>query len=453
MKTATAVETVEQRYEETTPGSRALYERACTVMPGGTTRTTVYFSPYPLYLERGSGPYVWDVDGTRRLDFISNYSALILGHAHPKITEAIKTQLEQGTSFAAANPVEIMLAEELCRRIPSLQQVRFTNSGTEATMFAMRLARAFTGKQKIARFEGGYHGTHDFAEVSTKPDLAKAGPATAPQPVADSVGTLPAALHQTLVLPFNDVESMERLLTMHRDDVAAVIVEPILGAGGVIPAERQFLKALRALTRELGILLIFDEVISLRISPGGAQEYFEVTPDLTTMGKIIGGGLPVAAFGGRADVMARLDPREQDSMPQGGTYNGHPLGMAAGLATLKELTPAVYADLNRKGDWVRSELREVFERHDIAAQVTGVGSLFNVHFTSVPVRDHRSMRTSNQAILHDFFLGLINHGVLMAPRAMGAISTPMTDDNLKEFVAAVDDVVAEEEFRWRELGA
>jgi len=443
---------VERRYVETTPGSRSLYERACKVMPGGTTRTTTYFPPYPLYIERGEGAYVFDIDGTRRLDMIGNYSALILGHAHPKVTASIRAQLERGTAVAAANPLEVRLAEELCRRIPSLDQVRFTNSGTEATMFAMRLARTFTGKRKIARFEGGYHGTHDYAEVSTKPDLAKAGPASAPVAVPDSAGTSRAALEETLVLPFNDATSVEQLITKHRDELAAVIIEPVLGGGGVIPAEPSFLQSLRKLTSELGILLIFDEVISLRLAPGGAQAYFDVTPDLTTMGKIIGGGLPVAAFGGRADVMALMDPRRSGSVPHGGTYNGHPLGMAAGLAVLAELTPDVYAELNRKGDRVREELRQVFDRHDIAAQVTGIGSLVNVHFTSVPVRDHRSMRTSNQTMLYEFFLGLINHGVLMAPRAMGALSTPMTADDLGQFIEAVDAVVAEQESRWRELG-
>ena len=207
------------------------------------------------------------------------------------------------------------------------------------------------------------------------------------------------------------------------------------------------------MTRELGMLLIFDEVISLRVAPGGAQQLYGVTPDLTTMGKIIGGGLPVGAFGGRADLMALLDPRLPNSIPHGGTYNGHPLGMVAGLATLKELTPEVYADLNRKGEWVRGRLREVFDAHDIAAQVTGIGSLFNIHFTSVPVRDHRSMRTSNPQMLRDLFLGLINHGVLMAPRAMGALSTPMTQEDLQAFVDAVDAVTTEHETEWRELGA
>jgi glutamate-1-semialdehyde 2,1-aminomutase len=448
-KTASAEETYVQR----TPGSRALYEQACAVMPGGTTRTTVYFAPYPLYIEHGRGAYVWDVDGTRRLDLIGNYSALILGHAHPRVVAAVQEQLERGTSVAAANPVEIQLAQELCRRIPSLEMVRFTNSGTEATMFAMRLARAFTGKQKIARFEGGYHGTHDFAEVSTRPNLKEAGLATVPLAVADSIGTPPVALRETIVLPFNDPESVERILRQHQFELAAVIVEPVLGAGGVIPAETGFLTALRALTRELDLLLIFDEVISLRIAPGGAQEYYGVTPDLTTMAKIIGGGLPVGAFGGRSDIMERLDPRRPGSMPQGGTYNGHPLGMAAGLATLRELTPDVYDHLNHQGDRVRQGLGEVFERSDIAAQVTGIGSLFNIHFTSVPVRDHRSMRTSNPQILRELFLGLINHGVLMAPRAMGAISTPMTEDDLDQYLAAVEAVVVEHAPEWRELGA
>ena len=453
MKAPSKTESAEATYIRTTPGSRALYHEACRVMPGGTTRTTVYFAPYPLYIERGQGARVWDVDGTSRLDFIGNYSALILGHAHPKVTAAVAEQLARGTSVAAANPVEVQLAKELCQRIPSLDMVRFTNSGTEATMFAMRLARTYTGKQKIARFEGGYHGTHDFAEISTKPDLELAGPPTAPRPVPDSAGTPLVALADTIVLPYNDQASVERIVRQHRHELAGVIVEPVIGAGGVIPAERVFLEGLRALTRELGMLLIFDEVISLRIAPGGAQEYYGVRPDLTTMAKIIGGGLPVGAFGGRGDLMELLDPRRPDSIPHGGTYNGAPLGMAAGLATLKELTPDVYADLNRKGDRIRRDLRAVFDSHDIAAQVTGVGSLFNIHFTSVPVRDHRSMRTSNSQMLRDLFLGLLNHGILMAPRAMGAICTPMTDEDLGKLVAAVDDVVGEREVEWRELGA
>jgi len=439
----------EDVYRRTTPGSRALHERAVRAMPGGTTRTTTYFDPYPLYIDRGEGCRTWDVDGAERIDMLGNYTALILGHAHPKVVEAVQRQVARGTAFAAANPVEVELAELLCERVPSLDLVRFCNSGTEATMFAMRLARAFTGRPKIARIEGGYHGTHDHAEVSTHPDPASAGPADRPVARPDSIGTPAWALEQTVVLPFNDPGAAELILREEAGRVAAVILEPIIGAGGVIAATPEFLSRLRQLTRELGMLLIFDEVISLRVAPGGAQELYGVTPDLTTMGKIIGGGLPVAAFGGRAEVMELLDPRREPSLAQGGTYNGNPLGMAAGLAAMKELTPDVYADLDRKGARVKDQLSEVFASHGVAAQVNGVGSLFAIHFTDRPVVDYRSKATSDAWMTRDFFLGLVNHGVLVAPRAMGALSTPMGEHEIQRFIDAVDEVVAEQLPRWR----
>ena len=439
----------EDVYRRTTPGSRALHERAVRAMPGGTTRTTTYFDPYPLYIDRGEGCRTWDVDGAERIDMLGNYTALILGHAHPKVVEAVQRQVARGTAFAAANPVEVELAELLCERVPSLDLVRFCNSGTEATMFAMRLARAFTGRPKIARIEGGYHGTHDHAEVSTHPDPASAGPADRPVARPDSIGTPAWALEQTVVLPFNDPGAAELILREEAGRVAAVILEPIIGAGGVIAATPEFLSRLRQLTRELGMLLIFDEVISLRVAPGGAQELYGVTPDLTTMGKIIGGGLPVAAFGGRAEVMELLDPRREPSLAQGGTYNGNPLGMAAGLAAMRELTPDVYADLDRKGARVKDQLSEVFASHGVAAQVNGVGSLFAIHFTDRPVVDYRSKATSDAWMTRDFFLGLVNHGVLVAPRAMGALSTPMGEHEIQRFIDAVDEVVAEQLPRWR----
>jgi len=335
----------ETTYRRQTPGSCALHESALTVMPGGTTRTTTYFDPYPLYIKRGKGCRIWDVDGTERLDMLGNYTSMILGHVHPKVVEAIRRQAAQGTAFAAANPVEVKLAALLCERIPSLDLVRFCNSGTEATMFAMRLARAFTGRPKIARMEGGYHGTHDYAELSTHTAVDTAGPPEAPIAQPDSIGTPAWALEQVVVLPFNHPDAAEAIIRREAASLAAVILEPIIGAGGVIAATPEFLERLREVTRELGILLIFDELISLRVAPGGAQQLYGVTPDLTTMGKIIGGGLPVAAFGGRADVMELLDPRREVNLAQGGTYNGNPLGMAAGVATMTELTPDVYEDL------------------------------------------------------------------------------------------------------------
>jgi len=435
-------------YQKTTPGSRALHEKALAVMPGGTTRTTTYFDPYPLFIDRGEGCRIWDVDGTERIDMLGNYSAMILGHAHPKVVEAIRRQAARGTGFAAANAVEVQLATLLCERVPSLDAVRFCNSGTEATMFAMRLARAFTSRPKIARMEGGYHGTHDYAEVSTHPAVAEAGAPDAPIARPDSSGTPEWVLENTVVLPFNNPDACEAIIRREGTQVAAVILEPIIGAGGVIPASLDFLERLREVTRELGILLIFDEVISLRVAPGGAQQMYGVTPYLTTMGKIIGGGLPVAAFGGRADVMELLDPRRAGSIAQGGTYNGNPLGMAAGVAAMTELTPDVYGELNRKGARVAELLGEVFASHHVPVQVNSAGSMFALHFTDQPVVDYRGVAGANKKRTRDFFLGLVNHGVLMAPRGMGALSTPMAEHDIQEFVDAVDTVVGGLRPRW-----
>jgi len=422
-------------------------------MPGGTTRTTTYFDPYPLYIERGEGCRIWDPDGTERIDMLGNYTAMILGHAHPKVVEAIRQQAARGTGFAAANQVEVKLATLLCERVPSLDSVRFCNSGTEATMFAMRLARAFTGRPKIARMEGGYHGTHDYAEVSTHPTLSEAGPPEAPLARPDSIGTPGWVLEQTVVLPFNNPDAAEAIIRREGGQLAAVILEPIIGAGGVIAATVDFLERLRAVTAELGILLIFDEVISFRVAPGGAQQLYGVTPDLTTLGKIIGGGLPVAAFGGRADVMELLDPRRQPNIAQGGTYNGNPLGMAAGLATMTELTPDVYDELNRKGARVSEQLSEVFASHSVPVQVNGVGSLLALHFTEKPVVDYRTMAAADKKKTRDFFLALVNHGVLMAPRAMGALSTPMSEQDIQQFIDAVEAVVEEQRPRWEDQTA
>jgi glutamate-1-semialdehyde 2,1-aminomutase len=250
------------------------------------------------------------------------------------------------------------------------------------------------------------------------------------------------------VLPFNNPDACEAIIRREGRQLAAVILEPIIGAGGVIAASVDFLERLRDVTTELGILLIFDEVISLRVAPGGAQQMYGVTPDLTTMGKIIGGGLPVAAFGGRADVMELLDPRRAGSMSQGGTYNGNPLGMAAGVAAMNELTPDVYGELNRKGARVAELLAEVFASHHVPVQVNSAGSMFAVHFTDQPVVDYRGVAGSNKERTRDLFLGLVNHGVLMAPRGMGALSTPMAEHDIQQFVDAVDTVVGELRPRW-----
>src|SRR5882672_5890594 len=310
-------------YLARTPRSRALFERATASLPGGSTRTTVYSAPYPPYIESGQGLWIQDVDGNRYRDFLGNYTSLILGHAHPAVVAAVEAQVRRGSAFAAPTETEIELAEELRRRLPSVERVRFTSSGTEATMFAIRAARAFTGRSLIAKFVRSYHGTHDAVMAGT------AG--------------VPEAMSGLIVeLPWGDGEAVETALRGRERDLAAIIIEPVQGAGGVRAASPEFLASLRAFADRHGALLIFDEIISFRVGPGGAQGQAGVRPDLTTLGKIIGGGYPLAAFGGRADVMAVYDSRQAGSISHGGTFNGNPVAAAAGLATLRELTPATF---------------------------------------------------------------------------------------------------------------
>src|SRR5215471_1356701 len=438
---------ISQTYERTTPASARLVGEARRYIAGGTTRTTIHFEPHPLYATRGDGALIWDADGTERVDFIGNYTALILGHRPPAVVAAIEDQLARGTAFAAANEQEMALARELCGRVPSVELVHFANSGTEATMYAMRLARAYTGRPAIARFEGCYHGTHDAAEVSVAPNLDRAGPDHAPLPVAEAPGIPGSVLADTLVLPYNDLPASAALLRSNRHRVAGVIIDPLMSATGLIPARPEFLHGLRLLTEELGMVLIFDEVISFRVGVAGMQGLYDVRPDLTTLGKIIGGGLPVAAFGGRRDIMELLEPERERSVPHGGTYNGNPLGMAAGVAAMRQLTPDVFDRLETQGEWLRGQLEELFADHRIAAQVTGLGSLCNVHFTAAELFDYRSVRRAfDPGQSHRFFLGMLNHGVLMAARGLAALCTPMGDAELREFVGATDAVL-------RELGA
>src|SRR5262245_56569056 len=279
-------------------------------------------------------------------------------------------------------------------------------------MYAMRLARAHTGRPAIARFEGCYHGTHDAAEVSVAPDLNVAGPDDAPLPVAEAPGIPESVVAETVVLPFNDPVTAAAVLRRERHRVAGVIVDPLMSATGLIPARPEFLPGLRQVTEELGMVLIFDEVISLRVGHAGLQGRYGVRPDLTTMGKIIGGGLHVAAFGGRRDLMERLDPERDRPVPHAGTYNGNPLGMAAGLAAMRALTPEALARLEAQGDWLRGQLAELFADHRVPAQVTGMGSLFNVHLTDAELVDYRSVRRATPPRLaHRFMLGMVNHGV------------------------------------------
>jgi glutamate-1-semialdehyde 2,1-aminomutase len=430
-------------YSAKTARSRGLFEEALLVMPGGNTRTTTFFDPYPFYIQRGQGAHIWDADGNDRLDFNGNYTSLILGHAPPDVVKAVQEAAELGLSFPGPTEHEVRLAEMLTRRIPSLERVRFTNSGTEATMNAVRLARAFTGRAKIAKFEGAYHGTHDWVAVSVAPDVKAAGGRRRPKPLPASQGVPPAVLKHVLVLPWNDAAACEELIDREAGNLAAVLVDPLLGIGGILPPVEGFLERLRDVTQRHGIVLIFDEVISFRVAWGGAQERFGVGPDLTTLGKIIGGGLPVGAFGGRAEIMAAYDPRQGGArIGQGGTFNANPATMAAGVATLNALTPDAYARLDALGERLRGGVSRLLEATRRKGQVTGVGSLFCLHWTGDRLLDYRSSRPKDPGQPIRVFMGLLNEGILLSQRGLGACSLPMADDDIDRFVNALARVLA-----------
>jgi glutamate-1-semialdehyde 2,1-aminomutase len=432
-------------YVAKTRRSKGLHDEAVAVMPGGNSRTTTFFDPYPFYLERGQGAHVWDVDGIDRLDFNGNYTSLILGHAPLEVVKAVQDAAAQGLSFPGPTEHEVRLAEMLTRRLPSVESLRFTNSGTEATMNAVRLARAFTDRGKIAKFEGAFHGTHDWVMVSVTPDVKAAGGRSRPKPVAWSAGLPGAVLKHVVVLPWNDAEACEEIIEREAAHLAAVLVDPLLGIGGIIPPVEGFLERLRAVTERHGILLVFDEVISFRVADGGAQQRFGVRPDLTTLGKIIGGGLPVGAFGGRADIMAAYDPRKGGArISHGGTFNANPLTMAAGVATLNALTPDAYARLDALGERLRGGVTRLLEATRRKGQISGVGSLFCLHWTAGALTDYRSSRPKDPTAPMRVFLGLLNEGILLTQRGMGACSLAMTDQDIDRLVNALARVLARE---------
>jgi glutamate-1-semialdehyde 2,1-aminomutase len=399
-------------YLARTPGSRALFERATASIPGGSTRTTVFNPPYPPYMARGGGLRTWDVDGNEYRDFLGNYTSLILGHAHPDVVAAVDAQVRRGSAFAAPTEVEIELAEEIRGRLPSLELVRFTNSGTEATMFAIRAARAFNGRPLLAKFARAYHGTHDTVLAGTPG-------------VPDGISGL------VVELPWDDADGVEAALIGRERDVAAIIIEPVQGAGGIRAADPVFLGFLRDYADRIGAVLIFDEIIAFRIGPNGAQGVFGVRPDLTTLGKIVGGGYPLAAFGGRAEIMDRFDARRPGALSHGGTFNGNPVGAAAGLATLRYLTPDRYGRLASLGQRLRDQLAEGFVAGGVDARVDGIASLFQV-FVGPTLQGEEQLSATET-----LFLGLLIDGFHLAPRGMGAIATPATEADVDALAAAV----------------
>jgi glutamate-1-semialdehyde 2,1-aminomutase len=428
------------RYLSNTKKSRILQEKASKYLPGGSTREAQYFDPYPIFIDYGKGHYIYDVDGNEYLDFVINATSLILGHSHPGIVERLKHQASKGTAFSG--PVEdlINLSEVLCERIPSLDTVRFTNSGTEATLLAIRAARAFTKKNKIAKFEGGYHGAHESVAISVNPAVNDLTDDI--DPVRGYIGQPEGILNDVVILPFNDLDVCESKLREYKDSLACVIMEPVISSFGYTPLDLDFLTGIRNITEELGILLVFDEVQSLRISSGGAQQHFGVIPDLTAMGKIIGGGLPVGAFGGREEIMSLYDQSEGKAViPHSGTFNGNPMTLVAGLETMKHLTPDTYNSLNNLGETLRQKLRAVFSELEIPVIISGIGSLFGIHFRNEPIKDYRSTFESDKLMRRMFFTGLLNEGVLLQGQTAGALNVLTEENDIDNFVRLTREVL------------
>ena len=421
--------------------SSGLFERALKVMPGGNSRHTVYFPPYPIYAASAQGARVTDVDGVTRLDFINNYSSLIHGHCHPQVTEAIQRQAARLTAISLPTESEIELAEIICERLPSVEQVRFANSGTEGVMMAIKTARAYTGRRIIAKIEGAYHGGDDTAAVSTYPHPAKLAEPEAGLGIPE-VGSGPGAAADVLVLQMNDVEGGRKLLRAHGAELAAVLVDPLVKNLAYQPASLEFLTMLREETRALGALLIFDEVYSLRLGYGGAQEPLGIMADITAMGKIIGGGLPVGAVGGSAEIMSAVyDQRKGKArVTHGGTYNANPLTMAAGVAAMRLFDRAAFDRLSGLGDRLRDGLNQAIAATGAQAMVRGAASIVGLFHTVADGATYRDLIRASMANpgmgakAETFFHHMLNNGVLMGAPGFFVLSTANTEADIDHVV-------------------
>lgn len=416
-----------EKYSLRTRKSKILYERAKKVLPGGVSYGIRYFQPYPFFTARAKGSKLYDVDGNEYVDFWLGHTALILGHSPQAVVDAVKKQVENGTIYGTSHEMEVELAEQIARMVPSAEMTRFTNSGTEANMYAIRLARATMGKDKIAKFEGGWHGGYDALQKGVK----------YPYDMKESAGLTNGSINDTILLPYNDLDGVNAKLK--DKEVASITIEPVLGGGGCIPADKEFLKGLRELCDERGILLIFDEVITgFRLAPGGGQQYFGVKPDISVFGKILGGGFPVGAFCAHKELMERIDSQKYKRPSysfHGGTFAANPVTMTAGYTTLKLLENGMLIDkLNKLGEKVKKELQDIFENNRVEVQVTGMASLFNIHFTNSEIHNASDIAKANLKKLLNYNLVLIENGVFFLPTHSGALCTEHSEKDINKLL-------------------
>ena len=414
-----ALAEAEELYAARNPKSRAQYEAACAALPGGNTRSAIYAEPFPLTMVKGEGAHLWDADGHEYADFLSEFTAGLYGHSHPAIRKSIDAALDGGINFGAHGMAEGKFAAAIRDRFPSVELVRFTNSGTEANLMAVSAAIAITGRKKILVFHGGYHGGVFYFR-------GKGSPINAP--------------FEYLIGTYNDIEAVRALVAPHKADLAAILIEPMLGGGGCIPATREFLAVLRALASETGAILIFDEVMTSRLAPGGLQEVHGIAPDMTTLGKYVGGGMSFGAFGGRADLMEWFDPRNKNGFQHAGTFNNNVLTMNAGYVGLTEVyKPADAVALNKFGDGLRERLDAAVRRKGLAMQFTGIGSMIGIRMRGGKIRNAADAAQGHSGLLELFYFDLTARGIWFAKRGMMALSIALDEADGDHLVGAVEE--------------
>lgn len=406
-----------------------IYRRACEVIPAGVSRNVLLRQPFPAYVASAQGPFLTDINGVTRVDFANNIASMIHGHAHPRIVEAVCDQVRRGTAFTLGTEIEVEYAELLTSRVPGFEKIRFVNSGTEAVMAMIKAARAFTGKPKIAKAEGGYHGSFDSAEVSQSASPDNWGDIESPNSVAHVAGTPQGVLDNVVIFPFNDTERTLKILDKHADEIACVLVDPIPHRIGMVKADDSFIEALHSWTRANDALLCFDEVICFRVDYEGAQALFNVKPDLTSMGKIIGGGFPIGAFAGRDDIMKILNPGDQNfRFALSGTFSANPISMIAGKVAMEMLDREALDRLNIMAEIAKNQIQEAGKIADIPLSITGCASMFKVHFKDVPPRSYRDVYENDETkkIIRMFLEHLYEKGVIIINSCSCILSTVIT---------------------------
>ena len=417
----TALNEAREAYIKRNPNSFAKYVEATAAMPGGNTRTSLFYAPFPVAMARAEGCKLWDADGHEYVDFLGEYTAGIYGHSHPVIRKAIDAALDSGISMGAHNTLEGRFAKAICERF-GFERVRITNSGTEANLMSLVTARAVSGRQKIMVMNGGYHGAVFTFSGGGSPINA---------PFEFVLGT------------YNDIDATKKVIAENEKDIAAIILEPMMGSTGCIPAERDFLQMLRDEATRIGAWLIFDEVMTSRLSPGGLQAKHGIKPDLTSLGKYVGGGMSFGAFGGRADILDRYDPRRPDAFPHAGTFNNNVLTMSAGYAGLTEVyTPEAAVALNARGDALREKLNGMCKAAGAKMQFTGIGSMLSVHFTREAVRSPKQAVEADQKLKELFFFDMLEKGIWIARRAFFTLCLPLGEAEYDKLVAAVGEFLA-----------